>query len=634
MNEKTRICVTRKRRDFWQEAKFSDRDGHGWVYDLTKTRDSISDTTRALCDFSCDVPRTTESSVQTDWWPKVNMSMQTQPIDIPQKEKNAALHSQEMFEFLDTVSDRMRHALEQNATVDIFRDHFANLPEDDLALGQKGERAFKDPHTLTNHVYTRGKSVAFIDWVPGSKCLFAVSCVAPLSFEERVLSSGMYQNSYIVLWNVHDIHPQCVLECPADCFVFRFHPTRPHVIAGGCLNGQVLLWDLSSFLDAFRSRKRACAPAAQPQGQAPGAAPGQAGGGAAPTSASATGALPSGRGNEDGQERVRVPVFQPVRRSSIERGHRGCVGDIRWAQDQSNTFYSVGLDGQLFHWAFDSLEPPPAAAAGREARWMPQALLPLYKPEWPAPLGATRLCLMGEKGIMLGTEDGELVTGSLDALAPLPDPRAADDVQPTEHPVFATEVRRAHHGSVIALERCPLCPQLVLSAGGWSFAVWKEGTTEPIFVSPFLESMIHTACWSPTRFGLIVTALNDSTVQVWNLLDQTHRPAIANTFGGFPIPAISFNPYLSQDRLAQYLTFGNQKGTTFIIEMSRNYSRMHHAERAQFDTFLKREGSRIEGARQRSEQREELRKEQERLGILSDGQTALAPEYDGGGGSG
>ena len=38
-----------------------------------------------------------------------------------------------------------------------------------------------------------------------------------------------------------------LLEAPDDIFTFAFSPTEPNIIAGGCINGQVVLWDISQY---------------------------------------------------------------------------------------------------------------------------------------------------------------------------------------------------------------------------------------------------------------------------------------------------------------------------------------------------------------------------------------------------
>ena len=38
-----------------------------------------------------------------------------------------------------------------------------------------------------------------------------------------------------------------LLEAPDDIFSFAFNPNEPNIIAGGCINGQVVLWDIAQY---------------------------------------------------------------------------------------------------------------------------------------------------------------------------------------------------------------------------------------------------------------------------------------------------------------------------------------------------------------------------------------------------
>ena len=48
---------------------------------------------------------------------------------------------------------------------------------------------------------------------------------------------------------------QLLLEAPDDIYTFKFCPTDPHIIAGGCINGQVVLWDISKHADRLKTQR-------------------------------------------------------------------------------------------------------------------------------------------------------------------------------------------------------------------------------------------------------------------------------------------------------------------------------------------------------------------------------------------
>lgn len=111
----------------------------------------------------------------------------------------------------------------------------------DSAPGDKGTNQSITPHqSFTDLVYSKGKRVTAIVWVPGKKGMVAVACTQPLSADERLENAGRVENSAVLIWNFLDpIHPQYVLEAPFDVFSFGFNPAKPEIITGGLHNGQV-----------------------------------------------------------------------------------------------------------------------------------------------------------------------------------------------------------------------------------------------------------------------------------------------------------------------------------------------------------------------------------------------------------
>ena len=48
---------------------------------------------------------------------------------------------------------------------------------------------------------------------------------------------------------------QLLLEAPDDIYSFQFNPSDPNIIAGGCYNGQVVLWDISAHADRLKQQR-------------------------------------------------------------------------------------------------------------------------------------------------------------------------------------------------------------------------------------------------------------------------------------------------------------------------------------------------------------------------------------------
>lgn len=97
---------------------------------------------------------------------------------------------------------------------------------------------------------SKDKSITCIDWHPTIKGVVAVSCTERVSFDQRVeiASRTIMTPSLILIWSFTDpIHPQLMLEAPDDIFSFSFNPNDPNIVIGGCINGQLVVWDISEY---------------------------------------------------------------------------------------------------------------------------------------------------------------------------------------------------------------------------------------------------------------------------------------------------------------------------------------------------------------------------------------------------
>lgn len=84
----------------------------------------------------------------------------------------------------------------------------------------------------------------------------------------------------------------------------------------------------------------------------------------------------------------------------------------------------------------------------------------------------------------------------------------AAELQPTPRadgntPAAATQQPAlAHCSSIVALQRSPFLDALVLSAGGWDWALWlADDLAAPLMRSPAAPVIYTAAAWSPTRPG-------------------------------------------------------------------------------------------------------------------------------------
>eukprot|EP01083_Nonionella_stella_P223415 796245_1 len=154
-------------------------------------------------------------------------------------------------------------------------------------------------------------------------------------------------------------------------------------------------------------------------------------------------------------------------------------------------------------------------------------------------------------------------------------------------------VARCHALACVSLARSPHFDDVCLTVGDWSFAIWKKDMLTPLFHSPFASAYLTCACWSPTRPAVVVTAKTDGTVDVWDLLDQSHAPVLQN----WPVASCcisSMQFWQSTTRSTQYLAAGDTGGNLHILEIPRSFRRHLHSEISLVRSFYDREIARVD----------------------------------------
>lgn len=62
---------------------------------------------------------------------------------------------------------------------------------------------------------------------------------------------------------------------------------------------------------------------------------------------------------------------------------------------------------------------------------------------------------------------------------------------------------KCHYGCIVALQRSSFLPNLILSAGGWDWALWRDDfLAAPLQRGPAAPAEYSCATWSTTRPGI------------------------------------------------------------------------------------------------------------------------------------
>ncbi|KAJ0032615.1 hypothetical protein NQD34_002696 [Periophthalmus magnuspinnatus] len=573
--EKVRFKFSRVRRKFGAALCFSDRstadvkDGHLECASYPDSRFSIKQIQRDMGMQA--VPQLHSSSTQTLWKHQKNMCTQYEPEHLPSEETEQLIQSENMNNFLDLVTPRVMHALQQETIMNVFRDDWKDQAgdNDESDWSVKATEGLMLYQTFTDHKHIKDKKISCINWHPAIYGVVAVSTIESTEKEPRKSVTP----SHILFYSFADpCTPQLLLESPDDILVFEFSPSDPNIIAGGCVNGQLVLWDISAYVTHLLG--------IQPGGRK----------GSVNTKAFD---LFDTKENE-------TPVVRHSAVSALENRYKAPITDVHWVPqtfevtkagvpmenkyNMSVQIVTCSPDSYVLFWDIrvatlltqpvtakkqkvDQTSPysAPETFKHLDRTWTPlfrvippdyslnvcyhyfpikvshqnygyivkilhclcsfvadengdeaSKVIPNYSElRIPSAKSLTALKDVNTK-LYIGTEDGEIVYTDWKM-------EKDDSGQPqSAKPVHCLNV---HHWLVNTVQRSPFFRDIILSTGGWNFAIWKEGVMDtPIFQSAYSEQLYTVGCWSLSRPAVFFVGRDDGAIELWNLLEKTNEP--------------------------------------------------------------------------------------------------------------
>ncbi|NXA26264.1 WDR63 protein, partial [Ibidorhyncha struthersii] len=634
---KIKYMISRVRRKFGAPITFTDRNA-SHVKDSYVECTSYQDKTFSIKMLEKDVgvqmiPKIREASTQTKWTYPKNAATQYFPRQLSNEEKEDSLLSEKLKEFLTSVHLRMEIALQQNEIMNAFFDDWKALAEDESSSGGKPDVYLKAYQSFTDLQYLKDRTISCVCWHPTIYGIIAVSAREQLSYEEQVNLSdkSFLQQSVILFWSFFDpIHPQLMLECPEDVYCFQFNPSDPNIIAGGCLNGQVVLWDISQHEEKLQNAKTA--------------ADGMKMTAVNMVNASILNILYS----------TESPLVRYCTVSSMQYSHKKTVTDIHWLPGYSEehqmgaTFenraevcmqlVTCSPDCSILFWDIPTTKLPeqPSSVKVKEEEifnmppdvpdtlkhldlcWKPLIKINLSESDINSEDGPIRISLRelhyhyktSEKvqslntlevpakdspytdmsapssknlkvlenistAFFVGTEDGEIVYSDWKMEID------SDSAKPH------TQKYTIHTETINTLQRSPFFKDIILSIGGQNFAIWKEGVTNgPILQSSSSAGRYTAGQWSLTRPGVFFIGRDDGNIDIWDLLKKTHEPSHFQNISESLITFIS--PCVASPK-QHFLAVSDDLGVVHVLEICQTLSHASRNEHANVLDYFERE---------------------------------------------
>ncbi|NWH54236.1 WDR63 protein, partial [Fregata magnificens] len=647
---KIKYMISRVRRKFGAPITFTDKNA-SHVKDSYIECTSYQDKTFSIKMLEKDmgvqmVPKVREASTQTKWTHLKNAATQYFPRQLSNEEKEESLSSEKLKEFLTSVHLRMEIALQQNEIMNAFFDDWKALAEDESSSGGKPDVYLKAYQSFTDLRYFKDRTISCVCWHPTIYGIIAVSAREQFSYEEQVNLSdkSLLQQSVILFWSFFDpIHPQLMLECPEAICCFQFCPSDPNIIAGGCINGQVVLWDISQHEEKLQNAKTVAD-------------------GIKITAVNMVNASILNISQyiymSVGKNGTEPPLARYCAVSSTQYSHKKPVTDIHWLPDyfednrmdaafENRAEICVQLvtcspDCSILFWDIPATKLPeqPSSEKVKEEEilymppdapdtlkhldlcWKPLTKINLHESDTNTEYGPVRISLRelhyhyktSEKvqslntlevpakespyaemstpssknlkvlenistDFFVGTEDGEIIYSDWKMEI---DSDSAKPVSQKHNQKYTI-----HTETINTLQRSPFFKDIILSVGGRNFAIWKEGVTNgPILQSSCSAGRYTAGQWSLTRPGVFIIGRDDGNIDIWDLLKKTYEPSHFQNISKSMITFIS--PWIASPK-QHFLAVSDDLGVLHVLEICQTLSHSSRNEHANVLDYFERE---------------------------------------------
>ncbi|NXN12830.1 WDR63 protein, partial [Indicator maculatus] len=640
---KIKYMISQARRRFGAPIEFTDRNASCTVGSYVECA-SYQDKTFSIEMLEKDmgvqmVPKITEASTQTRWTYPKNASTQYFPRQLSNEEKES-LSSKKLKEFLTSVHLRMEIALQQNEIMNAFFDDWKALAEDESSSGGKPSIYLKAYQSFTD---PKNRTISCVCWHPTIYGIIAVSPREQLSYEEQVSVSDkpLLPQSVIVLWSFSDpMHPQLILECPEDIYCFQFSLSDPNIIAGGCINGQVVLWDISEHEEKLQNAKTVADDIKV----------------TAVNRANASvlnilqctcgGKWPSLAQVE--QSSTELPLVRYCALSSRQHSHTKTVTDMHCLPDYFQGIRTSGAlenkaqtcvqlvtcssDCSVLFWEIPAIEllrqpssekirvqenfyiPPgiPDTSKHLDLCWKPLmkvlhinieqkdevdmartpqecAMYPYCFPEKPQSLDI--LELLNKDRPEMNTSSSNLeVLESISTIFLVGTEVSENNrllMKILIHGQKHNQTYTLHTEPINTLQESPFFKNIFLSIGGRNFAIWKEGVTAgPILQSRCSAGRNTAGHWSLTRPGVFFIGRDDGNIQTWDLMNKIYEPSHVQNVSNSVITFI--RPWIAS-RMQHFLAVSDDLGVLHVLELSHTLSYPLRNEHANVLDYFERE---------------------------------------------
>ena len=465
--------------------------------------------------------------------------------------------------FLNKVRPRVEQSLQSNETINIFMNDF---DLDKVARVQtEGEKKNKNQHEIRtfrdNSAGNKNKKEKCVHWIRSIKetdAYIAHSLMRNFTFDERIKVNGIPYQSQILFWNIKDVEqnsPIFAVETQSEVTCFEFNPNNCDNLACALSSGQMMFIKFKDILGILRQY--------------------------------------SNTDYTSIQKKMNIKDYYIYNISSLHESHKGRVTALKWfppgysinkknqiifSEEEKDVciLASLGEDGQVIVWDYKGLELGEGKSIQNDVNNYIKAIhVEINKVDSIGRIYGTGLELQIVDGKILfyvSTDEGQVYCVDMGVKNTSDNPAAN----------VALHYYSRYFRPVLYFEVSPFFSNIFLTVHDFHFCLWAIGKTKPIFISPNLKKSSYTCGkFSPSRPGVVYLCRSNGKIDIWDFLDESHKPSVKDSFIKETVtsidifrytPPIDENAEVQTKILIEFMLVGDISGQMTVLEVPKLFS--------------------------------------------------------------
>ncbi|XP_065156940.1 dynein axonemal intermediate chain 3-like [Atheta coriaria] len=156
--------------------------------------------------------------------------------------------------FTNSRMEELSDTLNVNGNLNLYSNDYMDLVDVDFPI--VSDIVFKEYQSFDDVKRCMNKMISAMSWHPMWSGVVAIAYanVSPRWYhfetkEENLMQNIVHGYNPILVWSFNDsLYPKLILETNAEVHCLSFCPHDPNLLVGGCVNGQIILWDIKNKL--------------------------------------------------------------------------------------------------------------------------------------------------------------------------------------------------------------------------------------------------------------------------------------------------------------------------------------------------------------------------------------------------